>query len=129
MDNYAWKNLRLTDKFIEEIINGDEKMTFKLQRVDFNFMESLSKWMFSISERTLLMFAIAAMHMVFVPQMWAYLNNLTETLPSLDSYLVVLFATICMNLRAILKKDQAAQLIHMAGFVGQLVIGMLILLK
>lgn len=104
-------------------------MMFKLQRVDFNFMESLSKWLFSISERSLLMLAITGMHMVFVPQMYAYLNNLTETLPSLDSYLVVLFATICMNLRAILKKDQAAQLIHMVGFVGQLLIGMLILLK
>lgn len=98
-------------------------------KFDFSFIENVNKWVFSLSERTLLMVAITAMHMVFVPQMYAYLNNLTEVLPSLDSYFVVVFATVCLNIRAIIKKDQIAQLIHMFGFVGQLVIGMLILLK
>ena len=101
------------------------KLNFELAEIKEVFL----KWLFSLSERSLLLIAITGMHLVFLPQMYAYLNNKTEVLPNLDAYLVVLFVTVCMNLRAILKKDQVSQLVHMIGFVAQLVIGMLILLK
>jgi hypothetical protein len=89
----------------------------------------ISEWVTSLSERTLTLSAIAILHATFVPNALAFLNGITEKLPNLDAYLLVVLALVIMNLRAILKNDKIASLIHLVGWAGQLSLFALILLK
>jgi hypothetical protein len=91
--------------------------------------KSFSTWLYSLSERTLTITSIVILHSVFIPSIYAYMNALTDQLPSLDTYILVVSALVIMNLRAIIKKDSVATLIHMVGFVVQLVILAIVLMK
>lgn len=98
----------------------------------FNFtdiIEVLKNWMNSLSERTLTLSSIAILHCMFLPNALAYLNGITQTLPNLDAYLLSVLALGIMNLRSIIKNDKVATLIHMLGFIGQLSVLAIILMK
>lgn len=94
----------------------------------FNF-EGVINWVNSLSERTLSLSAIAILHVAFVPSLLAYLNALTDKLPNLDTFALILLALAIMCLRAIIKKDIIAILVHMMGFIGQTALFAFILLK
>lgn len=93
------------------------------------FVDEVTKWVKGLSERTLQLSAIAILHVTFLPGLVAYLNGITDKTPSLDAYIIVLAALGIMNLRAIIKKDSGALLIHLAGFLSQLVVVAFVLLK
>lgn len=93
------------------------------------FYDNLVIWLSTLSERTLALSSIAILHVVFLPNALAFLNGLTDRLPNLDAYLLVVLALVIMNLRSIMKNDKVASLIHLVGFVGQLTILALILMK
>lgn len=93
------------------------------------FVDEVTKWAKGLSERTLQLSAIAILHVTFLPGLVAYLNGITDKTPSLDAYIIVLAALGIMNLRAIIKKDSPALLIHLAGFISQLVVVAFVLLK
>ena len=98
--------------------------------VKFNtYYENISEWISTLSERTLTLSSIAILHVVFLPNALAYLNGITDRLPNLDAYLLVVLALIIINLRSIMKNDKVASLIHLAGFVSQLTVLALILMK
>lgn len=86
-------------------------------------------WFNTLSERTLSLASIATLHVIFLPNALAYLNGLTEKLPNLDAYLLLIIALVIMNVRSIIKNDKIAALVHTAGFVSQLAMLALILLK
>lgn len=93
------------------------------------FYDKLTVWLSTLSERTLTLSSIAILHVVFLPNALAFLNGLTDRLPNLDAYLLVVLALVITNLRSIMKNDKVASLIHLAGFVGQLTVLALILMK
>lgn len=92
-----------------------------IKSINFGGMcESVNKWVFSLSERSLSVVSIVVLHSVFIPQIWAYNNALTDKLPNFDAYFLVLFSLLCMNMRAIIKKDSILCAVHMIGFCVQL---------
>ena len=93
------------------------------------FFNSLVKWAFSFSSRSLELTAIVVLHCMFLPATMAYLNALTDQLPSLDVFLLALGGLVILNLRAIINQDRVASLLHLTGFIGQLVVVAMILLK
>lgn len=100
-----------------------------MQRFVSDLFENFGKWLYSLSDRTLTLSSIVVLHSVFVMQMYAYLTRISDRLPSLDTYLMVVFALVILNLRAILNKDQLASMIHMLGFVSQLALMTWVVLK
>jgi len=99
-----------------------------ISKKDF-YVHMAMNWINTLSERTLTLSAIAVLHCVFVPNMLAFLNHITDKLPSLDSYLLVATALFIMMLRSVVKSDKMAIVIHMVGFVSQLSLLALVLLK
>ena len=99
------------DKFYESIGN-----TLNM------FGNSIIEYVNTISERTLSVSAIAILHCIFLPSILAYLNAVSDKLPSLDSVLLVLIALTIMTLHAILKNDRLLVLIHLIGFISNSVI-------
>ena len=93
------------------------------------FVDEIIKWGKNLSERTLQLSAIAILHVTFLPGLVAYLNGITDKTPSLDAYIIVLAALGIMNLRAIINKDSAAMIIHLIGFISQLIVVAFVLLK
>ena len=98
------------------------------------FLDSISitsiwAWMQTLSERTLTLLSISILHMAFLPNMLAYANAVTEKLPNLDSFLLILGALFIMMVRSIIKKDMLVVFIHSIGFVAQCVLFAFILLK
>lgn len=94
-----------------------------------SFGTNVVSWIKSLSERTLSLLAIAILHLTFLPGLVAYLNGITDKLPSIDTYIIVLAALGIMNLRAIIKKDSIASLIHLAGFISQITVIAFVLMK
>lgn len=94
-----------------------------------NLASKVWNWLQGFSEVTLSLSAITVLHIVFLPNLVAYLNGLTDKLPNLDTYLLLLLALAIMNLRAIIKKDSIATIVHAAGFISQLVVLAVVLLK
>lgn len=92
-------------------------------------LDKAFRWVNTLSERTLHLSSIAILHVIFLPNALAYLNGLTDKLPNLDAYLLLVAALVIMNLRSIVKNDKIAALVHMVGFVSQLSMLALILLK
>lgn len=86
-------------------------------------------WVHSLSERTLMLLAISILHFAFVPNLIAYANVVTDKLPNLDSFILILGALFIMMLRSIIKKDMVVVLIHSIGFVTQCALLAFIILK
>lgn len=84
--------------------------------------EYIHKLIMNLSERVLSVSAIAILHCIFFPTILAYLNAISDKLPSLDSVLLVLVALSIMTLHAILKNDRLLVLVHMIGFITNSVI-------
>lgn len=93
------------------------------------FCSSIWMWLTGLSERTLGLMAIAILHAAFIPTMFAYINGVTEHLPNVDIYLLVLSSLAILALRAIIKKDLVSVFIHNVGFVVQLGLAALIIFK
>ncbi len=93
------------------------------------FQTKAMAWVNTLSERTLTLTSIAILHSVFIPNILAFLNHISDKLPNLDSYLLVVVALFIMMLRAVVKNDKVATLVHMIGFASQLVLLALVLLK
>lgn len=93
------------------------------------YLEQVYLWGKNLSERTLSLAAIAILYLTFLPDLVAYLNRLTDQLPSLNSYLIVMAALVVMNLRAIFKRDSISCLVHLIGFMSQIGVISFILLK
>ena len=92
-------------------------------------LENISKWIFSFSERSLQLSAIAVLHSVFLPITLAYLHGATDRLPQLDTFILVISGLAIFALRAVIKKDAVALTIHLAGFIVQIIILGMILFK
>jgi hypothetical protein len=108
----------------------DEKETQGTMKKDSATIQNkIVHWLSTLSERTLTLTSIAILHSVFTPNVLAFLNHLTDRLPSLDSYLLVMIALFIMMLRAVHKIDKTAIFVHMCGFVMQLGLLALVLLK
>lgn len=86
-------------------------------------------WMQSLSERTLTLASITILHLAFIPNLLAYANAITEKLPNLDSFILVLGALFIMMLRSIIKQDMLVVTIHSIGFVSQCALFAFILLR
>lgn len=86
------------------------------------FGNSIIEYTNTISERALSVSAIAILHCIFLPSILAYLNAMSDKLPSLDSVLLVLFALTIMTFHAILKNDRLLVLVHLIGFITNSVI-------
>lgn len=82
------------------------------------YVEEFYQWVVGLSERTLSLTAIAILYLTFLPDLVAYLNSITDSLPSLNSYVIVTASLAIMNMRAIFKKDQVACIVHMVGFIS-----------
>ena len=124
MKDYAVKGLNA--------LEGLSKLKTTINSIKYylaEFIISCGKFLMSLSDRTLELSVIAILNVVFLPNYMAYLNRLTDKLPNLDTYILVLLVLAIMNLRSIIKKDSAAILIHMIGFISQLVIFTFIVLK
>lgn len=93
------------------------------------YTENAMKWIKGLSERTLALSSISIFHLVFLPNVIAYMNGLTDKLPTLDSYLLVVAGLVIMNLRAIIKKDSLSMVIHLIGFISQLAVLAIVLMK
>lgn len=87
-----------------------------------DFGNSLLEYISTISERVLSVSAIVILHCIFVPTLLAFLNSLSDKLPSLDSVLLVTIALTIMTLHAIVKNDRLLIITHMIGFITNLVI-------
>ena len=103
--------------------------TEQLKKCVITTSKSFIDWLLSLSDKTLNLCSIAILHLVFLPQYVAYLNGLIDKLPNLDTYIILLIALGLMMLRAIIKKDMIAILIHSVGFISQILIMSFILLK
>ena len=124
MQDYVVKDLNATESFLKF------KSTINFIKYHLTkFIVSCGKFLMNLSDRTLELSIIAILNVVFLPNYMAYLNRLTDKLPNLDTYILVLLVLAIMNLRAIIKKDSTAILIHMIGFISQLVIFTFIVLK
>lgn len=89
---------------------------------DFGIFEYIHKLIMNLSERVLSVSAIVILHCIFVPTLLAFLNSLSDKLPSLDSVLLVTIALTIMTLHAIVKNDRLLIITHMIGFITNLVI-------
>lgn len=107
-----------------------EKFNNPFKDIDLNeVLNKVINWAFSLSSRSLELTAIVVLHCMFLPATMAYLNAITDQLPSLDTYLLALGGLLVLFLRAIINNDRVANLIHMSGLAAQLVVIAMILLK
>lgn len=93
------------------------------------FITNAATWILSFSSRSLELTSIVLLHIMFIPATLAYLNGLTDQLPGLDTYLLALAALLVMLVRGIINNDRVANLLHAFGFVSQLTVVAMILLK
>lgn len=94
-----------------------------------NFGNALVTYVSTISERALSLASITILHCIFLPSILAYLNSLSDKLPSLDSVLLVLLALTIMTLHAILKNDRLLIITHMIGFITNSVIFSMVIFR
>ena len=87
------------------------------------------QWLVGLSERTLSLTAISILYLTFLPDLVAYLNHLTDKLPSLNSYTLVTAALLIMFMRAIFKGDKVQSVIHLIGITSQVYTIAFILMK
>lgn len=83
----------------------------------------------TLSQQTLNIASVVVLHCVFVPSVIAYNANITQSLPSLDSVILVLVALTIMACNSLVKKDMLAITTHMFGFIGQCVLLSFVIFK
>lgn len=93
------------------------------------YLDELYEWGKTLSERTLSLAAIVILYLTFLPDLVAYLNNITDQLPSLNSYIIVTTALVIMFARSIFKDDKVQSIIHLAGLTSQIITAAFILMK
>jgi hypothetical protein len=98
-----------------------------------NFMEvffnDIAMYTKTLSQQTLNIASIVVLHCVFVPSVIAYNTNITQTLPSLDSVLLVAFALSIMAVNSLVRRDMLAITTHLFGFVAQCVLLSFVIFK
>lgn len=86
------------------------------------FGVSLVDYTKKLSQQTLNISSIVVLHSIFVPQIFAYLMNLTEKTPSIDSVLLVLLALTIMAMNSMIRRDMMAIFVHLIGFITNVVL-------
>lgn len=116
-------------KDMSAIKNNRDKFFNEIGILATNFGKSLVEYFSTISERTLSISSIIVLNCIFIPTLLAQLNGLSDKLPSLDSVLLVITALTIMAFHAILKNDRLLILVHMLGFIVNLVILSLVIFR
>jgi hypothetical protein len=93
------------------------------------FSTDVAEYITTLSQQTLNIASIVVLHCVFVPSVIAYNSNITQTLPSLDSVLLVAFALSIMAVNSLVRRDMLAITTHLFGFVAQCVLLSFVIFK
>jgi hypothetical protein len=110
-------------------VNNYDKFFDSVNKNVSDFFEALVDYAKTISNNTLNIASVVVMHCVFLPSTIAYLNGITEKLPSIDSVILVLLALTIMAANALVKNDRLAILTHMIGFIGNSVLLSMVVFK
>ena len=104
-------------KDMSAIKSNRDKFFDSITSILSNFGNSLASYVATIGERTLSISSVVILHIIFLPNLLAYLSAKTEHLPSIDSVILVLVALTIMAFNAILKNDRLLIVVHLLGFI------------
>lgn len=107
---------------MSEIKNNRDKFYDGIGKSVNSFGVSLVDYTKTLSQQTLNISSIVVLHSIFVPQIFAYLMNLTEKTPSIDSVLLVVLALTIMAINSMIKRDMMAIFVHLIGFISNVVL-------